>query len=140
MANANDNGGVFKLSLAKWAAQVQVDLRALARASCQELANRVVEATPVGVTGNLRSSWQPSIGGTAAFSGKAQVIAAVVGDLEIGDVFMMRNNAAYAMRIEYGFVGADSLGRVYNQQGRYFVTQNVAAWPSIVADMAEQLK
>ena len=71
---------------------------------------------------------------------QASTRAAVVSGLKLGEVFMMRNNAVYAMRIEYGFVGTDSLGRHYNQQGRYFVTQNVAAWPTIVADMAEQLK
>ena len=138
MANAN-NGGVFKLSLQKWAGGVKDKLEAIARQSCMELAERVVNATPVD-TGFLRGSWQPSIGGPASFGAQAETIAAVVSGLKLGEVFMMRNNAVYAMRIEYGFVGTDSLGRHYNQQGRYFVTQNVAAWPTIVADMAEQLK
>jgi hypothetical protein len=63
-----------------------------------------------------------------------------VADMKAGDVFHMRNNAAYARRLEYGFVGPDSLGRVYNQAGRYYVSDTIKRWPLIVAAVAKDLK
>jgi len=41
--------------------------------------------------------------------------------------------AIYAHRLNYGFVGTDSLGRAYNQSGRGFLEANRAKWPTIVA-------
>jgi hypothetical protein len=49
-------------------------------------------------TGNYRRSWQVTMGTHGGGP------AAVVG-----------TNAPQALRLEYGFVGADSLGRVYDQ-------------------------
>jgi hypothetical protein len=139
MANANDTPKLFFASIKRWHEKTQATLLAIARQSAFELAERVVVATPVD-TGFLRGSWQPSIGGPAKFGGGAFVIAAVVQQIKLGDVFMLRNNAAYAMRIEFGFVGTDKLGRHYNQKGRYMVTDNCAKWKTIVADIARQLK
>jgi hypothetical protein len=114
------------------------------------VAKAVVLATPVD-TGFLRGSWQPSVGavqvadsasvgldagGAAAIS---QISLAVAG-MKTGDVFHMRNNAAYARRLEYGFVGQDSLGRTYNQAGRYYVSDTIKSWPQIVARVAKDLK
>lgn len=47
--------------------------------------------------------------------------------------------AAYAHRVNYGFVGTDSLGRSYNQSGRAFLESNVARFPSIVAKVVARL-
>lgn len=46
----------------------------------------------------------------------------------------------YARRMNYGFVGADKLGRVYNQEGNYFVERAVAMWPQIVDAAAADVK
>lgn len=137
----------FRLSLKKWNHLTKENLAALARQAIQELAYVVVDGTPVDI-GFLRGSWQPSINqmitdadGAVDPQGSAvgAKIAATVIDIKLGDTFYMSNNAKYAMRIEYGFVGEDSLGRKYNQKGRYMVTGAVAQWDSIVAGQAAAL-
>lgn len=138
----------YRRALGGWAKKLGVDLDALARQVCQEMAQQAVENTPV-VVGFLRGSWQPSVGkmslaqGAAPDASGAAVsakIAAVIADIKAGDVFYMMNNAVYAKRVEYGFVGQDSLGRTYNQKGRFFVTNTVKRWPLIVQQQAAALK
>jgi hypothetical protein len=113
---------------------------AVARQAIQELAYRVVDATPLD-TGFLRGSWQPSLNeigtkdvpstdSTGALA-KAE-IGITLSDLKIGDTYYLVNNAAYAARLEFGFTGKDKLGRYYNQAGRFYVRSNVAAFPTIV--------
>jgi hypothetical protein len=62
----------------------------------------------------------------------ASAAALTVTDLKLGDVFYYTNNAVYARRINYGFVGADSLGRHYNQVGRHMIETAVGYWPVTV--------
>lgn len=138
----------FRVSLADWANRVGINADALARQACQETAFRVVNATPVHL-GFLRGGWQPGLntepaagGDVAADPGGAIALAsigAIIGTMKAGDVFHMRNNTVYARRIEFGFVGQDSLGRNYNQKGQYFVTNVVASWSAIVEEVAAAL-
>lgn len=143
-------GEKFKMAMGKWSTKAAAQLDALARQTSQEVAKAVVIATPVD-TGYLRGSWQPSIGEVKLANpdqvtldqGGAMAAAAIsleVANMKAGDVFHMRNNAAYARRLEYGFVGPDSLGRVYNQAGRYYVRDTIMTWPQIVARVAKDLK
>lgn len=145
----------FKINLGKWKKKVGARLQAVARQTVQEMAKQVVLATPVDL-GFLRASWQPSVGDDAESiivgkfgtpqspdpSGAMALtkIAAIVPQIKTGDVFHMRNGAVYAMRIEYGFVGEDSLGRYYNQQGQFYVTGTVKKWPKIVEQVIKDLK
>lgn len=129
---------IFEASIAKWFAQVGTELDGLARQSIQSLAKRVVEDTPVD-TGFLRGSWQPSIGAPGSDDGAATDLGLVVAQLKTGDVLYYTNGAAYALRIENGFVGEDSLGRSYNQVGRHMVAKNIAAWDLIVGEAAAEL-
>lgn len=46
----------------------------------------------------------------------------------------------YARRVNYGFVGTDSLGRKYNQPGQHFLDQVVADWETIVNDYVKKHK
>lgn len=143
-------GGQFKLDLDAWSALTRQQLTALARQSIMEIAERVVTTTPFD-TGFLQSSWQPSLnvlprptdddGGRSGVSSADPLarIGIVVQGLEAGDTFYLVNNARYAMRLEFGFVGPDALGRVYNQPGRYWVTRAVAQWPTIVEQTARDL-
>lgn len=151
---ATQNGGQqFKASFARWRDRfTNEQLPALVRQTVQEISSRVVNATPVD-TGFLRSSWQPAIGSAAprlekvkrpkdgagsAEEAKAR-IGLVVNGMQVGDHYWLINNAAYALRLEYGFVGKDELGRTYNQTGRFFVTRNVKAWPLVVSQVAREL-
>jgi hypothetical protein len=54
-------------------------------------------------------------------------------------MFWMLNATVYAKRLEYGFVGTDSLGRYYNQPGRFFVTDTCKRWPQIVQKVTSDL-
>lgn len=131
----------FEASLDEWAAQVRADLVGIARQSIFKLAGNVVQDTPVD-TGNLRGHWQPSFG--EPMPAKQEVpfdvggglalasLSATLANLTLGETFHYSNGCVYAMRLEYGFVGYDSLGRYYNQAGRYFVTNNLAQWDGIV--------
>jgi hypothetical protein len=136
----------FGLSLRAWQEKTTAQLQALARVATQDLAERVIDDTPVD-TGNLVGNWQPSLSAPnlevtdgALGNGYAQsALVATIQQFKAGEVFYYTNNAAYARRIEFGFVGPDSLGRVYNQAGRYMVTKAVAAWDSIVDGAAVKL-
>jgi len=90
-----------------------------------ELASEVIQETPVD-TGNLRNSWyasqQPENRDIDGLSRNAvSEIAIEAVKFKPGDVFYILNGAAYARRLEYGFSGPDSLGRVYNQPPQPYV-------------------
>lgn len=133
---------MFKLDMANWTKKVGLHAEALARQSIFNLCESVVSDTKVD-TGNLRGNWQPSLGApvTNEIDAARGVIdiGGVIQGMKIGDHFFMVNNAAYALRIEFGFVGTDSLGRKYNQKGDYNVTTNLKRWPEHVARAASEL-
>lgn len=52
--------------------------------------------------------------------------------LELGDRAKFAYGRTYWRRLEYGFVGSDSLGRFYNQAGRFFLQYSMSKWRSIV--------
>lgn len=139
------DASVFALSIRRYADKFKLDMDALARGVCFQLAENVVLDTPVD-TGFLRGSWQPSLGAPknadGAEAGQSRSLAElglVISEMKAGDRFWMTNNAAYARRLEYGFVGTDSLGRTYDQKGRYFVTDNIKRAPAVLAAVAKDL-
>jgi hypothetical protein len=135
---------------ADWAEQVKRQMFAVFRGSVQDLAEEMTLSrerggkTPV-VTGNLARSLlaqkgsMPTVSaGTEKFSG--QDIGPVLLDLELGDTVYLGFQAAYARRVNNGFVGEDSLGRTYNQSGAGFVEAAAANWPTIVQLHTEDVK
>lgn len=100
----------FELQLEQFGKAITDNVERFAQQFCQDLSNAIVEATPVK-TGYLRASWKPNVNS----------IDAEASTLEVGDVFELINTAVYARRVEFGFMGTDSLGRRYNQPGRAFV-------------------
>ena len=58
----------------------------------------------------------------------------------LGDVIMLGYQAIYARRVDGGFVGQDSLGRNYNQEGANFVAYAATQWPVMVALAAEEIQ
>jgi hypothetical protein len=138
----------YNAGIQKWLSQVEADLKAVARQSAYTLAFDVVTSTPVD-TGFLRGSWQPSIGDIPPAKADVSLdpggalamadFAVQVETLELGSTIYYTNACVYARRIEYGFVGMDSLGRNYNQAGRFYVTNNVKRWPAIVEATAKGL-
>ena len=136
----------FRRVLGKWANEtVPNELLGVARIAVQDTAEIVIDETPVD-TGFLVANWQPSLNApdlseaTGLGNGYATSNAAlVVADLKLGDTFYYTNNAVYARRINYGFVGKDSLGRYYNQAGKHMIEIAVGAWPTTVERAVEKL-
>jgi hypothetical protein len=132
----------FTATVNAWIAQRQDALQKVARSSIQDVCDAVIEGTRFDI-GNLRSQWQPSIGApvlSLAPQGNdpSAALALVLGQITPGTVMYLSNNAAYALRMEYGFVGKDKLRREYNQKGDYNVQTQVARWPMLVAKNAEE--
>jgi hypothetical protein len=131
------DGRQFNADLGAWAKRAGDRLDALARQTSQEVSERVVRATPVD-TGFLRSSWQPSIGSPKSGSGSEGQPNRALGDIGLvassvkaGDVYWMTNNAAYARHVEFG---------TSRMAGRFYVTDTVARWKSIVDRVARDLR
>lgn len=91
--------------------------------------------------GNLRNtSFVSGLNGSISAKGSGDAYVGVIAGMELGDVFFGGWTAEYAMRMEYGFVGTDSLGRRYNQAGNYFANNAAAQWQSIVAMNAQKAR
>jgi hypothetical protein len=61
-------------------------------------------------------------------------LSAIILTLFLGETAFLGFQAAYAARMNYGFVGADSLGRMYNQPGFGFVDAVAQRWDQIIAE------
>jgi hypothetical protein len=110
MPQISVDSGNFEMQLEQFGQRLTDKLERFSQQFCQDLSNEIVRNTPV-ITGFLRASWKPNVNGADAASSA----------LSIGDVFEFTNTAVYARRVEFGFIGTDSLGRKYNQTGRAFV-------------------
>ena len=71
--------------------------------------------------------------------GDDSYVVAIAG-FQIGDVMEFAWSARYALRIEAGFTGTDSLGRRYNQPGRHFVGKNAERFSDFVAQHAAEVR
>ncbi len=114
----------FLGELTQWQEQVREKADLLPQAVAQTVFNEVSSGgkygpgTPVD-TGFARSSWDGGVGAIpnnpAAGSpeeAEARTLAAIA-TAKAGDTIYLSNNAPYIKRLEYGFVGEDSLGRYY---------------------------
>ncbi|WEA24027.1 hypothetical protein [Rhizobium binxianense] len=132
----------FAAQVSEWAKSEMERSEAVFQTAAQEVANEV--RTPVAEggrmplkTGNLRRSLMASTSdmpriqeGKATFSDSG--IEMVIAGAELGSTIYLGFQAAYAARMNYGFVGTDSLGRTYNQVGYGFVDAVAQRWPQIV--------
>lgn len=96
-------------------------------------------------TGNLRRSLMASTAEMPALKeGKEEFsdsgVEMVISGAELGSTVYLGFQAAYALRMEYGFVGQDSLGRTYNQAGYGFVEAAAQRWPQIVAEAEAKIR
>lgn len=130
---------------ATWAGNTEALLTALLRNSVQALAREASTTIPNGgrvpvKTGNLARSVvvdtkPPQIVEGLATGDFSLGIASIIP----GEPIYIGWTAKYARRQNYGFVGADSLGRVYNQAGFGFAEAAAGKWPAIVAAEAAKL-
>jgi len=146
----------FEGRVTAWVATTKKRMLAVRNGSAQ----RVVEIanTTVGEGGNLpfrtgflRASgkWAvgepnftvttpPKDGGTFAYD--ATAAALVLTNAKLDDVVSFVWTAAYARRMNYGFVGKDSLGREYNQKGYKFRDLAVQQWGRVVQEECVKAK
>lgn len=134
----------FAAQIAELAEKSIEQQRAVISASIQD----VIEAAQLPVaqggrmpvdTGALRNSLVSELNGSEVARG-AESYTLVAAQIEPGDTARFGWTAEYSLRVEYGFVGEDSLGRTYNQQGKFFVEGAAAQWQGIVAKNAGRLK
>ncbi|MFG1330199.1 HK97 gp10 family phage protein [Xanthobacter autotrophicus] len=145
----------FSAQVDAWVKEVKTRELAVFRGSAQRVIAEM--QTPAGDggrmpvdTGFLRASLQMTLNAPA--TGPLQKPLKGSGRLgtgqfdfrfdhaELGDMIYATYGAAYARRLEYGFVGQDSLGRTYNQVGKAFVRSAAQKWGQIVAQVSTELK
>lgn len=147
------------MSPEEWAKLTRRRLEATFRNAVQALAMEASKTIPAGGrvpirTGNLARSIQVNKAsiqqGGVGKEYVAQDLGLAVAGLKLGDKAYIGYQANYAKRMNYGFVGVDSLGRSYsaetpigptgyrNASGFGFAEAAADKWPSIVR--AEALK
>lgn len=89
---------------------------------------------PVGLTSELVNSLTVE----GAQGENAHVVK--IAGMEIGETMDFAWTAPHAMRMEMGFTGTDSLGRTYDQAGRFFVTRNAEKFPQHVLMRAAEVR
>lgn len=95
---------------------------------------------PVDLGFLRNSSFVAGLNGSISAKGSGDAYVGVIAGLELGDTFFAGWTAEYAMRMEYGFVGTDKLGRTYNQSGNFFAQSAAAQWQNIVAMNAQKAR
>lgn len=89
------------------------------------------------VTADLINSFTSRVGGGIA-KGANSYVAAIAG-INLGETAVFIWDIEYAMRVNYGFMGTDALGRTYNQKGWHFATRAVEKWPEFVKKNAAKV-
>jgi hypothetical protein len=140
----------FAAQVSEWAKAEQERQEAVFQTAAQEVANEV--RTPVAAggrmpidTGNLRRSLMASTSAMPTIQeGKTEFqdsgIEMIIAGAELGETVYLGFQAAYAARMNYGFVGTDSLGRTYNQTGYGFVDAVAQRWPHIVQQAEAKIR
>lgn len=145
-----NEGQSFAAQVSAWASAEMERAEAVFQAAAQTVANDV--RTPVNEggrmpvkTGNLRRSLMAStssmptiVEGKQEFTDSA--VELVIAGAELGGTIFLGFQAAYAARMNYGFVGEDSVGRVYNQAGYGFVDAVAQLWPQIVTEAETKVR
>jgi hypothetical protein len=127
----------FAVDVRQWVEKAKGNTNGAFQATALLALARVKELTPVD-TGFLRASWTIANGSNVAgVAGADQSALEVVASLQLGDRIMLVNPAPYAMRVNFGFVGEDSLGRHYDQKGRHMVEQTISEMPEISRQAVE---
>lgn len=143
----------FLNSVNKWTLETEQRSEDAFRNGALDFYDALSAATPV-LTGNLRNSLVARVGGDGVQtitgpgsnpndstfrSGASQSIAAIMS-AKLGDRISYIYQATYARRLNYGFNGADALGRVYHQAGRFWIEQVGARYRSIMRAAATRLR
>ncbi|ULJ73595.1 hypothetical protein [Rhizobium gallicum] len=133
----------FAAQVGDWARAELERSEAVFQTAAQEVANEVRSPVSDGGrmpvdTGNLRRSLMASTASMPPIKEGAEQfndsgVELIIAGAALGETVFLGFQAAYAARMNYGFVGQDSLGRTYNQAGYGFVDAVAQRWPQIVA-------
>jgi hypothetical protein len=132
--------GSFSAGVKAWADKSARRLDAAVTLILHDVADEIIARSPVD-TGLFRSNWQLGVDGPVLDTVKDTGRTDVNGMGEIpsraaGHRYFFTNSLPYALRLEYGFRGADSLGRVYNQPPMGILSMIPLAFPRIVRNAA----
>ena len=140
----------FESQIGAWAAKTEARMTAVYRRSVEMLADEMVKTVGNGGklpfrTGNLARSLLASTSGMPMQGATGELfpgsnVGLVTAGLMLGEPIWIGYQANYARRMNFGFVGEDSLGRVYNTTGFHFVEHAIAQWPEIVANAAKEIQ
>lgn len=138
----------FSQAVEDWVSQTEERMDAVYARSVELLGEEMAKTRNEGgrvpfLTGNLARSLLASKSGMpnttdGPFGGSN--VGLVAATLNAKETVWLGYQANYAARQNYGYVGSDSLGRVYNQQGAYFVDHAVANWSLIVNKAIKEVK
>lgn len=151
MAKAGTTRG-FVQAVNKWTKETEERSETAFQNTVLEFYDALRDATPVD-TGNLRNSLVASVGGSqqmvtgpglnssdSGFRSGAETSIANIMNAKLGDRISFLYSATYARRLNYGFTGYDSLGRYYNQPGRFWIQRVGAQYRSIARRVATALR
>ena len=137
----------FSGDVTQWVKMTKADADAVYGRAVEKIGEEMTKTRPQGgrvpfLTGNLARSLLASTEAMPKTSDTPSVgsnIGIVAAKLKIGQPVWLGYQAIYARRQNYGFIGADRLGRVYNQQGAYFIEGAIAEWPRIVEESIKEV-
>lgn len=142
----------FIQAVNKWTRETEQRSEEAFQNGALDFYDALARETPV-LTGNLRNSLVAHVGGVtqtvtgpgntssdSTFRGGAEQSIANIMGAKIGDKISYVYHATYARRLNLGFVGFDSLGRFYNQAGRFWIERVGSQYRSIMRAAATRLR
>lgn len=142
--------GQFSKQINDWALATPARIQAVWRRSVEIFAEELNKTVLNGGvlphrTGNLHRSLVARVNKVIelgkpdqAFGGEDVGVA--IATALTGDEIFLGWQAVYARRQNYGFVGEDSLGRSYNQEGKHFVERATKLWARCVAKANKEVE
>lgn len=131
----------FAATVLKWTQKAKENTLEALIQTIQGVNYEIIINWPVE-SGYSQGQWVARInGGNQSRAGGATLVAVnqLAKRLQLGDSYQLINLSEYGARLEYGFVGQDSLGRVYNQQGKYIVRRAIQRIPVIAKTIIDSL-
>lgn len=137
----------FADDVKRWAQRTRNQMLAVFQRATVLLAEEMAKPKPEGATPHLTGNLIRSL--LAQVNGRVNVgapddeyagtdVGLAVASAVLGDSITLGFQANYARRMNFGFVGQDSLGRTYNQAGNHFVERAAALWPQLVDQAARE--
>lgn len=141
----------FSASVSKWTEKATRNQVLVFRSATQDLVDAVLLSKHSGGnmpidTGNLRRSLMGSTAamptvqrGVTDFPDNSGQISLTIAGAKLTDTIYLGFQAPYALRMEYGFIGEDAIGRYYNQSGNQFVGLAAQRWQEFVDNAAKDI-